>query len=88
MDQRFGPYANKADGFFAWYAISRLLNTTESAFVNQYGYRGVARPIKLISGNPFLRNFFDNVKVLKENLIGNLNEGWSIANNSSPMNAK
>ena len=38
------------------------------------------RPIKLISGkSPFCETFFDNVKVPKENLIGNLNEGWSIA---------
>ena len=27
----------------------------------------------------FCETFFDNVKVPKENLIGNLNEGWSIA---------
>ena len=38
------------------------------------------RPIKLISGkSPFCETFFDNVKVPKENLIGTLNEGWSIA---------
>ena len=43
--------------------------------------KGVStRPIKLISGkSPFCETFFDNVKVPKENLIGNLNEGWSIA---------
>ena len=38
------------------------------------------RPIKLISGkSPFCETFFDNVKVPKENLIGTLNEGWTIA---------
>ena len=38
------------------------------------------RPIKLISGkSPFCETFFDNVKVPKNNLIGNLNEGWTIA---------
>ena len=38
------------------------------------------RPIKLISGNsPFTETFFDSVKVPKENLVGTLNEGWTIA---------
>ena len=38
------------------------------------------RPIKLISGkSPFCETFFDTVKVPKANLIGNLNEGWTIA---------
>jgi acyl-CoA dehydrogenase len=37
-------------------------------------------PIKLISGNsPFCETVFENVKVPKENLIGELNKGWSIA---------
>jgi alkylation response protein AidB-like acyl-CoA dehydrogenase len=38
------------------------------------------KPIKLISGNsPFCETFFDNVKVPKENLVGELNKGWTIA---------
>ena len=38
------------------------------------------RPIKLISGkSPFCETFFDNVKVPKTNLIGKINEGWTIA---------
>ena len=38
------------------------------------------RPIKLISGkSPFCETFFDNVKVPKENLVGKLNQGWTIA---------
>ena len=37
-------------------------------------------PIKLISGNsPFCETVFENVKVPKENLVGELNEGWDIA---------
>ena len=37
-------------------------------------------PIKLISGNsPFCETVFENVEVPKENLIGELNKGWSIA---------
>jgi len=38
------------------------------------------RPIKLISGNsPFCETFFEDVKVPKENLVGELNKGWDIA---------
>lgn len=44
-------------------------------------YEGVStRPIKLISGkSPFCETFFDSVKVPKENLVGKLNKGWTIA---------
>lgn len=38
------------------------------------------RPIKLISGkSPFCETFFTDVKVPKENLVGELNKGWTIA---------
>ena len=38
------------------------------------------RPIRLISGNsPFCETFFTDVKVAKENLVGPLGGGWSIA---------
>lgn len=37
------------------------------------------RPIKLISGaSPFCETFFTDVKVPKENLVGRLNDGWTI----------
>ena len=37
-------------------------------------------PIQLISGNsPFCQTFFDDVKVPKHHLVGDLNKGWSIA---------
>ncbi|MGB1907275.1 MAG: acyl-CoA dehydrogenase family protein, partial [Spongiibacter sp.] len=37
-------------------------------------------PIELISGeSEFCQTFFDNVKVPKRNLIGELNQGWSVA---------
>lgn len=37
-------------------------------------------PIRLISGySPFTQTFFDNVKVPKANLVGELNRGWTIA---------
>lgn len=39
-----------------------------------------ARPIKLISGkSPFCETFFEDVKVPKDNLVGELNKGWTIA---------
>lgn len=38
------------------------------------------RPIRLIAGNsPFCETFFTDVKVPKENLVGPLNGGWSVA---------
>ncbi len=37
-------------------------------------------PIELISGeSEFCQTFFDNVKVPKKNLVGGLNQGWSVA---------
>ena len=39
-----------------------------------------ARPIKLISGkSPFCETFFEDVKVPKENLVGEEDKGWTIA---------
>lgn len=39
-----------------------------------------ATPIKLINGDSeFCQTFFDNVRVPRENLVGKLNEGWSVA---------
>lgn len=38
------------------------------------------KPIRLISGvSPFCETFFDDVRVPKENLVGELNTGWTIA---------
>lgn len=37
-------------------------------------------PIQLISGDSeFCQTFFDNVKVPKKNLVGGLNQGWTVA---------
>jgi alkylation response protein AidB-like acyl-CoA dehydrogenase len=37
------------------------------------------RPIRLISGNsPFCETFFDNAIVKKEDLVGELNKGWTV----------
>ena len=39
-----------------------------------------ARPMELINGDhEFCQTFFDDVKVPKNNLVGNINEGWSVA---------
>ena len=64
---RTGPKEPKHDG------ISFLLIDMETAGVS-------TKPITLISGkSPFCETFFDDVKVPKENLIGQLNAGWAIA---------
>lgn len=76
-------YANHADWIFCLVrtkpdvpkheGISFLLFDMESPGVS-------TSPIPLISGaSPFCQTFFDNVSVPKENLVGELNKGWSIA---------
>ncbi len=64
---RTDPDAPKHEG------ISFLLFDMESAGIT-------TSPIQLISGaSPFCQTFFDNVKVPKGHLIGELNKGWTIA---------
>lgn len=76
-------YANYADWIFCLVrtkpdvpkheGISFLLFDMESEGVT-------TSPIPLISGaSPFCQTFFDNVIVPKENLVGELNKGWTIA---------
>lgn len=76
-------YADKADWIFCLVrsdnsgtkheGISFLLFDMASAGVT-------TKPIKLISGNsPFCETFFDDVKVPKANLMGELGKGWEIA---------
>ena len=76
-------YADKADKIFA------LVRTDQGA-KKQIGITfllidmetpGVStRPIKLISGkSPFCETFFDNVRVPKENVVGEENIGWTVA---------
>ena len=75
-------YADKADWIFCLVrtdssrkhdGISFLLFDMESPGVE-------ARPITMISGaSPFCETFFTDVKVPKENLVGELNKGWTIA---------
>ncbi len=76
-------YADKADWIFCLVrtdaeapkhlGISFLLFDMETPGVS-------TRPITLISGkSPFCETFFDDVRVEKENLIGELNRGWDVA---------
>jgi alkylation response protein AidB-like acyl-CoA dehydrogenase len=76
-------YADQADWIFCLVrtdfaaakheGISFLLFDMESPGVS-------TQPITLISGSsPFCQTFFDNVKVPKQNLVGQLNHGWTIA---------
>ena len=76
-------YADEADWIFCLVrtdsdvakhdGISFLLFDMESQGVS-------TSPIKLVSGSsPFCQTFFDNVKVPKSHLVGELNKGWTIA---------
>jgi acyl-CoA dehydrogenase len=75
-------YADEADWIFCLVrtsseskhgGISFLLFDMASAGVS-------TKPILLISGNsPFCETFFDDVKVPKDQLVGELNKGWDVA---------
>ncbi|WP_170004872.1 acyl-CoA dehydrogenase family protein [Pseudopontixanthobacter vadosimaris] len=75
-------YADKADWIFClvrtdkenkYQGISFLLFDMESEGVS-------TRPIKLISGNsPFCETFMDDVKVPKDQIVGEVNRGWDVA---------
>jgi alkylation response protein AidB-like acyl-CoA dehydrogenase len=76
-------YADKADWIFC------LVRTDPSApkhkgisfLLFDMASPGVStKPILLISGySPFCETFFDDVKVPKEQLVGELNKGWDVA---------
>jgi acyl-CoA dehydrogenase len=76
-------YADKADWIFCLVRtdFSAKKHTGISFLLFDMASPGVStRPITLISGNsPFCETFFDNVKVPKANLVGQLNGGWEIA---------
>ncbi|HET7707922.1 MAG TPA: acyl-CoA dehydrogenase family protein [Sphingomicrobium sp.] len=75
-------YADKADWIFCLVrtsteskhgGISFLLFDMETPGVS-------TRPILLISGNsPFCETFFDDVKVPKDQVVGQVNKGWDVA---------
>ena len=75
-------YADKADWIFCLVrtsseskqgGISFLLFDMESPGVS-------TKPILLISGNsPFCETFFDDVKVPRDQVVGEVNKGWDVA---------
>lgn len=76
-------YADKADWIFCLVRTDRdaKKHTGISFVLFDMQTPGVStRPITLISGkSPFCETFFDNVKVPKANLVGQMNAGWEIA---------
>ena len=76
-------YADKADWIFCLVRTdfeSSKHNGISFLLIDMAAEGVSTRPIKLISGkSPFCETFLDGVKVPKENLIGTLNEGWTIA---------
>ncbi|MDF1865897.1 MAG: acyl-CoA dehydrogenase family protein [Saprospiraceae bacterium] len=75
-------YADNADWIFCLVRTNKEAKHGGISFLLiDMATEGVSTsPIKLISGkSPFCETFFDNVKVPKENLVGELNRGWTIA---------
>lgn len=76
-------YANKADWIFCLVRTDNTGSKHEgiSFVLFDMATPGVTtRPIKLISGSsPFCETFFDDVPVLKKNLVGEEGKGWTIA---------
>ena len=75
-------YADKADWIFALVRTdSSKKHEGISFLLIDMATEGVeARPITMISGaSPFCETFFTDVKVPKEQLVGELNKGWTIA---------
>jgi alkylation response protein AidB-like acyl-CoA dehydrogenase len=76
-------YANFADWIFCLVRTDPLAKKHEGiSFIlidmNDVGVR--TRPIRLISGaSPFCETFIENVRVPMGNLVGKLNDGWTIA---------
>lgn len=75
-------YADQADMIFCLVRTDTSVKHEGISFLLiDMSSEGVeARPIKLISGkSPFCETFLTDVKVPKENLVGELNKGWTIA---------
>ena len=76
-------YADKADWIFALVRTGpqEPKHSGISFLLIDMATKGVStKPITLISGkSPFCETFFDDVKASKDNLIGELNNGWTIA---------
>ena len=75
-------YADKADWIFCLVRTDKSVKQGGISFLLfDMTTPGVStKPILLISGySPFCETFFDDVKVPKANLIGELNRGWDVA---------
>ena len=75
-------YADKADWIFCLVRTSTDSKHNGISFVLfDMASPGVrTQPIALISGaSPFCETFFDDVRVDKRNLVGELNKGWDVA---------
>jgi acyl-CoA dehydrogenase len=75
-------YADKADWIFCLVRTDKTVKQGGISFLLfDMASEGVStKPILLISGNsPFCETFFDDVKVPKANLLGELNKGWDVA---------
>ncbi|HUC66462.1 MAG TPA: acyl-CoA dehydrogenase family protein [Stellaceae bacterium] len=76
-------YGNFADWIFCLVRTDPLAKKHEgiSFLLIDMADPGVrTRPIRLISGaSPFCETFIENVRVPRENLVGGLNNGWTIA---------
>ncbi|MEG8038785.1 acyl-CoA dehydrogenase family protein [Sphingomonas sp. LR60] len=75
-------YADQADWIFCLVRTDKTTKQGGISFVLfDMASPGVStKPILLISGySPFCETFFDDVKVPKANLVGDLNKGWDVA---------
>ncbi|MES2444944.1 MAG: acyl-CoA dehydrogenase family protein [Pseudomonadota bacterium] len=75
-------YADQADWIFCLVRTDKTVKQAGISFLLfDMASEGVStKPILLISGSsPFCETFFDNVKVPKANLLGDLNKGWDVA---------
>ncbi len=76
-------YADKADWIFCLVRtdFEAAKHSGISFILFDMQTKGVStRPIRLISGaSPFCETFFDDVRVPARNLVGRLNDGWTIA---------
>ncbi len=75
-------YADQADWIFCLVRTDKTNKYQGISFLLfDMASEGVStKPILLISGNsPFCETFFDNVKVPKHQLVGELNRGWDVA---------
>jgi acyl-CoA dehydrogenase len=75
-------YADKADWIFCLVRTSSESKQGGISFLLfDMATPGVStRPILLISGSsPFCETFFDDVKVPKEQIVGEVNKGWNVA---------